>query len=72
MVTTLHTIEPDFELKAQTILKYIANRSAAIIVITKRLFKYWTIMTLGVKKSPLSHMVVLIFHLFLATRSNPP
>lgn len=36
VVTTLHTIEPDFELKAQTILKYIANHSAAIIVMTKK------------------------------------
>jgi len=36
VVTTLHTIEPDFELKAQTILKYIANHSAKIIVITKK------------------------------------
>lgn len=36
VVTTLHTVEPDFELKAQTILKYIAYHSAAIIVMTKK------------------------------------
>jgi len=35
VVTTLHTVIPDFELRGQTILKHIAHRSAAIVVITK-------------------------------------
>lgn len=35
VVTTLHTIAPDFELKAQTTMKRIGYHSAAIVVITK-------------------------------------
>jgi glycosyltransferase involved in cell wall biosynthesis len=35
VVTTLHTISPDFGLKAQSVLKQIMHHSEAIVVITK-------------------------------------
>lgn len=50
VVTTLHTILPDFELKAETVLKHIAGHSMAMIVITKTAFQLLENYGIGRKK----------------------